>query len=79
MSRGGAFNSLFCPERRVSVHNDCPRGEGFCSLQVLSRGFVPGGMVLDEIDTCITPDSSANSKSGQCIVGYPGKTCINPK
>ena len=28
-------------------------GEGFCSLQVVSRGFVPGGMVIDEIDTCI--------------------------
>ena len=28
-------------------------GEGFCSLRVVSQGFVPGGMVLDEIDTCI--------------------------
>ena len=28
-------------------------GEGFCSLQIVSRGFVPGGTVLDEIDTCI--------------------------
>ena len=24
----------------------------------MSRGFVPGGMVLDEIDTCITEDGS---------------------
>ena len=33
-----------------------PRGEGFCSLQVVSRGFVSGGggVVLDEIDTCIS-------------------------
>ena len=31
---GGAFDSLFCPEGRVFVHNDCPgrfvpgRGDG---------------------------------------------------
>ena len=49
MSRDGAFDSLLCPEGRIFVHNDCP-GEGFSSLQVVSRG----GMVLDEIDTCIT-------------------------
>ena len=30
------------------------RGEGFCSLQVVFRGFVRGGMAMDEIDTCIT-------------------------
>ena len=28
-------------------------GAGFCSLQVMSQGFV-GGMVLDEIDTYIS-------------------------
>ena len=28
MSWGGAFDSLFCPEGRVFVHNDCPRGGG---------------------------------------------------
>ena len=44
--RGGAFDSLFCPEGRVFVHNDCP------PLQVMYRGFVPRGMVLDEIDSC---------------------------
>ena len=33
-------------------------GEGSCSLQVVSRGFVPGGMVLDEIDTCVRQESS---------------------
>ena len=49
----GAFDSLFCPEGRVFVHNDCPEGKGFCSFQVVSREFVPGVMVLDEIDTCI--------------------------
>ena len=49
----GAFDSLFCPEGRVFVHNECPEGKGFCSFQVVSWEFVPGGMVLDEIDTCI--------------------------
>ena len=39
MSRGWAFDYLFCPEGRVFVDNDCPGG---------------GGMVMDEIDTCIT-------------------------
>ena len=43
MSRGGAFDSLFCPKGRVFVHNYCPGGEGFCSLQAVPRGFVPGG------------------------------------
>ena len=43
MSKGWGFDSLFCPEGRVFVHNDCPGGEGFCSLQVVSLGFVPGG------------------------------------
>ena len=42
MSRGGAFDSLFLPEGRAFVHNDCSEGEGFCSLQVVSRWFVPG-------------------------------------
>ena len=39
--RGGFLYTMIVP------------GGGFCSLQVVSRGFVPGGMVLDEIDTCI--------------------------
>ena len=29
ISRGGAFDSLFCPEERVFVHNDCPGGKVF--------------------------------------------------
>ena len=37
MSQGGAFDSLFCPKERDFVQYDCPRG----------------GVVLDEIDTCI--------------------------
>ena len=32
-------------------------GEGFCSLQVVSRG----GMVMDEIDTCISVKPSTIS------------------
>ena len=47
MSRGGAFDPLFCLEGMAFVHNDCP-GEGGCSLQVVSRRFVPG------VDTCIS-------------------------
>ena len=43
-----AFDSLFCPEGSVFVHNDCSEGRGFCSLPVVSRGDG-----LDEIDTCI--------------------------
>ena len=50
ISRGWAFDSLFCPEGRVFVHNDCPGG---------GRVFAPfkscpEGMVLDEIDTSIS-------------------------
>ena len=41
--------SLFCPEGRVSAHSDCLGG----GLLPSSSG-VSGGMVLDEIDTCIT-------------------------
>ena len=47
---GGAFDSLFCPEGRAFVHNDCPGGRVFAPFKSFSRG---GGMVLDEIDTCI--------------------------
>ena len=46
---GGAFNSLFCLERRVLYTIIVPGG-GF--LLLTSR--VPGGMVMDEIDACIT-------------------------
>ena len=47
--KSGAFDSLFCPEGRVFVHSDSPWGGGF----LLPSSRVPGGMVLDEIDTCI--------------------------
>ena len=46
--RGWAFDSLFCAQGRVFVHNDCPRGGGF----LLPSRCVLGGMVMDEIDTC---------------------------
>ena len=43
----GHLNSLFCPGAPgVFVCNDCP---GACS-----RGLSQGGMVLDEIDICMT-------------------------
>ena len=38
MSRGGTFDSLFCPEGRVFVHNDCPGGRVFASFK-----SCPGG------------------------------------
>ena len=50
---GGAFDSLFCPEGRVFVHSDCPGG-AFLLPSSRVPGVCPGGgMVLDEIDTCI--------------------------
>ena len=41
MSRGGAFDSLFCPEGKVFVHSDCSGGRVFASFKSsggLSRG-----------------------------------------
>ena len=43
MSRGGAFDSLFCPEERVFVHNDCPRGRVFALLKSCVGGLSWGG------------------------------------
>ena len=45
--RCGAFDSLFCPEGRVFT----PRGRDFAPFKSCPGG---GGMVLDEIDTCIS-------------------------
>ena len=43
MSWGGAVDFRFFPKGRVFVHNNCPGGgQGFCSLQVVSQGFVQG-------------------------------------
>ena len=40
----GALDSLFCPEGRVFVHNDCAGGTVLLpSSRVLSRGVAPGG------------------------------------
>ena len=53
MSRGGVFNSLFCLEGRVFVHNDGP-GRRVLPLWIMFQGFVPGrGDGLDETDSCI--------------------------
>ena len=72
MSRGGAFDSLFCPEGRVFVHNEYLGGGGF----LLPSSRVPEGMVLDKMDTCITFTSSCQSniaflilQSGHSIQG----------
>ena len=48
----GVFDSLFCAEERVFVHNDY-QGGGFLLPSSRVPGMCPGGMVLDEIDTCI--------------------------
>ena len=53
MSRDGAFESLFCPEGMVFVHNDCPRGRGLPSSSRVPGFVLGGGIVLDEIDTCV--------------------------
>ena len=56
--------SNFCP--RVGLLSPCPEGRGFVQMIVPGGGFLPpssrvpgvcprGRMVLDEIDTCITP------------------------
>ena len=54
MSRG---IRLFCQEGRGLVQNDCPGGRVFAPFESclggLSRGG-GGGMVLDEVDSCIT-------------------------
>ena len=34
MSRGWGFDSLFCPEGRAFVHNDCPGGVSLPSSRV---------------------------------------------
>ena len=48
---------MFCPEGRVFVHNDCPGGRVFAAFKScpggLSLGGGGGGVVMDEIDTCI--------------------------
>ena len=82
---GGAFDSLFCPEGRVFVHNDCPRG-GFLlpSSRVPGGGVllpsscVSGGMVMDEIATCIMRSEASlvliKLSSREKFSNY--KTCI---
>ena len=53
MSPGvGLLAPCFVPEGRVFVHNDCPGG-GYLLPSSHVPGVCPGGMVMDEIDTCI--------------------------
>ena len=59
MSQGWGFDSLFCPEGRVFVHNDCPERRAFAPFKSRPRGFSRGGGrggggKLDETDTCIS-------------------------
>ena len=42
MSRGGAFDSLFCPEGRVFVYSDCARGKVFAPFKSCPRGLFRG-------------------------------------
>ena len=56
MSRGGVFDSPFCLRGEGFVHNDCPEG-------VATFESCPGGMVLDEIDSCITSAWSDEQRS----------------
>ena len=44
-AKGGAFDSLFCPEGRVFVHNDCPGGMAFALFK-----SCPGGLSEGAID-----------------------------
>ena len=54
MSLGWAIDSLYCPEVRVFVENDCPWGKVFAPFKSCPGGLSRGrGMVMDEIDTCI--------------------------
>ena len=52
----GAFDSLFCPKGFFYIMI-VPRGRVFVPFKScprsVSQEFVPGGMVLDEIDTYI--------------------------
>ena len=42
VSQGGAFDSLFRPGRRVSVHSDCSRGRVFAPFEPCFRGLSGG-------------------------------------
>ena len=39
----GAFDSLFCPEERVFVHNDCPGERVSALFKSCPGGFSQGG------------------------------------
>ena len=50
--KGGAFDSLFCPEGRVFVHSDCPEKRGFAPFKSSPRVCRGGGGGGGKIDTC---------------------------
>ena len=43
MSRGWGFDSLFCPEGKAFVNNDCPELRVFALLKLCPRGLSGGG------------------------------------
>ena len=51
MSQAWGFHFLFHPKGSVFIHNDCPGETVFASFKSCPRGG--GGVVFDEIDTCI--------------------------
>ena len=64
MSRGWGF----WPEGRVFVHNDCP-GERFLLPSSRVSGVCPGGgMVMDEIDTCIKQPDDVSARGAEAVV-----------
>ena len=58
----GAFDFLFFPEGRVFVHNDCSGRMVFAPFKSCP-GVCPGGMVMNEIDTCIMLPTTTDKKS----------------
>ena len=57
MSRGGAFDSLYCPERRAFVQNDCPGGRVFAPFKSCPGGLSQGGWLWMKLIP-VLPDQS---------------------
>ena len=52
------------------MHNDCPGGIVFAPLKSCAGVLSRGGMVLDEIDTCMTSlDFGHSQDSGNHLAG----------
>ena len=73
MSRGEAFDSLFCPEGRVFVHNDCPRGRDFAPFKSCP-GRGGGGVAMDEIDACIMNEYEKSYQKLAFVLDHDIKT-----